>query len=509
MPPGPGPTNGPAGVDGDVVAAFAAAVVDEPVVDAVPRTLRWALQVWAAGCDEAPLWLIHDLGFVLLRGRATRFAATRDRAARVDRDDDDADDGRLRAARLAFEDRVVAAWLQDPAILSAHVVVAGLPEATQERAIPHAIAAALSRGLPTGTFPPGNVGALRTLQQKLTGEDRFVDDDDLLRRSLLPEHRAALDAVAVLLETAKILLAGRRLLFDEDLWELAHLEDVPSEAARLALRIVHQTLGQIGPPSSSTLNKLARRSKDVPVDDDDTSSFPAGGFDAMSTQGTFENLVRSEVAYVGEGSSVDAAGVRGPDLFDLRFVEGELLYYTRDESPLLEQRRALCFVVVDVERLRHKPVSLPTQTLVLVLACCLRAHRDLTDALGPLAVHTTFGLAGHDAAVVDEERGLLATSLMSDIAHRRVALREALDPAGAELQSLSRASVVFSPLSAPGAMKRGVGAAGSSFKDRPARLWVRVGGARWIVDDGVTTAEVDPADPVALRAFVDRLLLLS
>ncbi|MDP2340987.1 MAG: hypothetical protein Q8O67_08520 [Deltaproteobacteria bacterium] len=480
--------------EGDVAAAFVAAVVDEPVVEAVPRTLRWALHVWAAGCDEAPLWLIHDLGFVLLRGRSVRLAATRDRAQEAGDDDD----GRLRAARLAFEDRVVAAWLQDPSILSAHVVLAGLPDATQELAIAHAVVAALTRGLPVGTFEPGNVGALRTLQQKLIGESHFVDDDDVAARA------TGITAVTAMLETAKTLLAGRRLLFDEDLWELAHLEDVPSEAARLALRTMHRTMSQIGPPSSTTLSKLARRSRDVPVDDDDTSSFPAGGFDAMSTQGTFENLVRSEVAYVGEGSSVDENGVRGPDLFDLRFVEGELLYYTRDESPLLEQRRALVFVVVDVERLRHKPVSLPTQTLVLVLACCLRAHQDLTEALGPLAVHTTFALAGHDAAVVDEERGLLATSLMADIAHRRVALLESID-GGAELPGILRGSVVFSPLSAPGSMKRD-----AVHKDRPARLWVRVGGGRWIVDDGLNlTAEVDAADPVALRAFVDRLLLLS
>ncbi len=483
--------------DCDVAAAFVAAVVDEPVADALPLALRWALRVWAAGCDEAPLWLIHDLGFLLLRGRGVRFAATRDRWSKERDDDDDAFAG-LRAARLAFEDRVVAPWLQDPAILSAHIIVAALPEQVQEHAIAHAIAAALSRTLPAGTFAPGNVGRLRTLQQRLSGEERFVDDDDLVRRSLVPGAEA-LQAVGVGLDTATMLLAGQRLLFDEDLWELAHLEDVPSEAARLALRTVHRTVSLIGPPSPSTLARLARRSRDLPVDDDDTAAFPAGGFDAMSTQGTFENLVRSEVAYVGEGSSVDDEGKPGPDLFDLRFVESGLLYYTRDESPLLEQRRALAFVIVDVERLRFKPASLPTQTLVLVLACCLRAHHDLSQALGPLAVHTSFALSG-DAVVVEEERGLLATSLMADIAHRRVALVDDV-----ALSQALRSRVVFSPLSAPGAMKRGAVAA-----DRPARLWVRVGGRRWIVDDGIeATSDVDAADPLALRVFVDRLLLLS
>jgi hypothetical protein len=294
---------------------------------------------------------------------------------------------------------------------------------------------------------------------------------------------------------ARALLAARPLLKEEDLWELAHLDDVPSEAQRLALRTVHRLMARIGPPASSPLARLQRRARDVPVDDDDTSAFPAGGFDAMSTQGTFENLVRSEVAYVGEGRGVDEAGVVvGPDLFDLRFVEGELLYYTRDESPLLEQRRAQVFVVVDVERLRFKLPELPAQTLVLVLACCLRAHADLSLGLGPLAVHSTFALAGEDPAVVDEERGLLSTSLMADLAHRRVAVV-------GERDAPARGRVVFSPRAAPSSMRGG--------KEKPARLWIRVGGARWIVDDGAEATDVDAADLGALRALVDRLILLT
>ena len=45
-----------------------------------PRALRWAMAVWSAGVDEAPVAVVHDLGFVLLRGRGVRFCAGRDRA---------------------------------------------------------------------------------------------------------------------------------------------------------------------------------------------------------------------------------------------------------------------------------------------------------------------------------------------------------------------------------------------------------------------------------------------
>ncbi len=504
----------------DVAAAFCTAVVDEPAEDAAPRVLRWALSVWAAGVDEAPLALIHDLGFVLLRGRGTRFCAARDRAfasgtAAADDDDDDVRRG-VRASRLAWEDRVVAAWLNDPAILAAHVVIAGLPTNAQEAAIPHAIAAALARGLPVGSHPGHNVGALRTLLLRLASE-RFTGEADVVARaSGSARGLEPVASAAAVLDALRPLLAGRALLKEEDLWELAHLDDVPSEAARLALRTVHRIMARIGPPASSTLSRLQRRSRDVVVDDHESAAFPAGGFDAMSTKGTFENLVRSEVAYVGEGRAtriddgVDSGVPYGPDLFDVRFVEGELLYYTRDESPLLEQKRALVFAVLDVERLRHKLPELPTQTLVLVLACCLRAHADLVHGLGAAAVHTTFGIGGEDRAVVDEEQGLLQTSLMADLAHRRVAVVDAAVDAGAVV---ARGRIVFSPRAAPPGMRSGAGApagsGGSGQKEKPARLWVRVGGARWVVDDGVTVDDVDAADLSALRAFVDRLLLLA
>ncbi len=475
--------------DADVAAALCATVVDEDVAEAGVRALRWCLAVWAAGVDEVPVWLVHDFGFVLLRGRAVRFCASRDRdfSAHVDVNVDEAT--AFRAARLGFEDRVVAAWLNDPAILAAHVVIAGLPADAQERAIPHAVAAAFARGLPTGSFSAQNVGALRTLLQTVDGDEGFDNEADVVSRA------GPVDGVCAELDAARALLAGRPLLKEEDLWELAHLDDVPSEAARLALRTVHRIMARIGPPSSTTLSKLARRSRDVPVDDDDTSAFPAGGFDAMSTKGTFENLVRSEVGYVGEGRAVDDNGKPyGPDLFDVRFVEGELLYYTRDESPLLEQRRALVFVVNDVERLRHKVKELPTQTLVLALACCLRAHADLALGLGAMAVHSTFAIDGGDRAVVDEEKGLLETSLMADLAHRRVAVVDGKD-------APARGRVVFSPKASPKEMR--------TSKDKPAKLWVRVGAAVWVVDDGDALSHVDAADLTALRGLVDRILLAS
>src|SRR5690606_34302438 len=119
------------------------------------------------------------------------------------------------------------------------------------------------------------------------------------------------------------------------LWELRHLAALPSASTRLALRELHAASAAIGPVSASLALLVRRRAQEVAVDDEQASHYPAGGFDALSTRGRFENLVRSEVAYVGEGR--DQLG--SIDLFDVRYAGGELLFYTRDESPLFDQRR--------------------------------------------------------------------------------------------------------------------------------------------------------------------------
>jgi hypothetical protein len=474
-----------------VAAAFICTVVDSADVDdGVADALRWAVDVWASGVDAAPLWLVHDLGHALLRGRRTRFRASHAVEALPPFDAA----ARLRTARLAFEDRVAAAWTADPSFLAASVILAGLPTRTRGRAIAHAIALALEAVFTADrdSWPAGNVARLRAVLERWSGSDDALDPAALARRT----DGRALAAVITALERMCTLLAGRRLFCDEDLWELAHLHELPSEAARLALRTVHATAARIPAVAPAVRARLRRRAFDVAVDEATVDVFPAGGFDAMSTKGTLENLVRSEVAYVGEGRPVDVGGQpSGPDLFDVHFVEGELLYYTRDDSPLLEQRRALAIVVEDVDQLRHKVAALPAQTVVLVQAVCLRAHHDLIDIVGTAAVHTTIALAGKDPLVVDEERALLAMSLRADVAHRRVAFSGGDVPPGLR-------PIFISLRRAPTTMR-------GPPRGRPASLWVQIGGERWRTDDGEGSEDIDIETPQGLRDVVDRILLAS
>ena len=68
--------------------------------------------------------------------------------------------------------------------------------------------------------------------------------------------------------------------------------------------------------------KTSQSEGDAPTQLEEESAFPVGGFSSISTVGSLENLVTSELIYMDDPN--DPASER-PDQFDVRFVEGDLL----------------------------------------------------------------------------------------------------------------------------------------------------------------------------------------
>ncbi|HEY5936670.1 MAG TPA: hypothetical protein VIU61_18605, partial [Kofleriaceae bacterium] len=114
-----------------------------------------------------------------------------------------------------------------------------------------------------------------------------------------------------------------------------------------------------------------------------------GGFTAITPGGAganIENLVSSELVYMEDGDEV-------VDLFTLRYVEGELLYYTRDDSVFRRHRHVITIALgLDLEDARVKDPDVPFQRLVLALGMLVAAIRWLTEQLGhqALTVHLAF-----------------------------------------------------------------------------------------------------------------------
>lgn len=444
-----------------------------PVADSLPPALGWLRALWEQGLDALPLDLVHDLGMLLTEGRAFPFASSRDLAAWPDDE---------RGARLDYEDRVLGRWILDPTVGDAHVAISGLGDDLRPQAVAHAIGLALGTAAHSADAVSGNPAILRSsmpaaLAMARAWPPRFGAWD---APPVDPEWRDwALDQRARILDHFN----SARLFSPQDLWELAHLADLPSESTRLALREIHAVAAAIGGVPIGVAMRVKRRAQQVAVDDNDASHYPMGGFDALSTQGRFENLVRTEVAYVHEGA--DFLG--GIDLFDVRFAQGELLYYTRDESPLYDQHRRLTLVIDAPAEQRHKHPELAAQTLVLVNAAALRLQSDMLQVFGPngAEVHLRWRLVtAADREAAEEEERLIALTLADDLAHRRATTGTISE----WTEVNSRGLVVF--------------AAHTPDPRAAGAQWIRVGDRHWHLGD----ERFDIADPASLRNLLDALL---
>lgn len=444
----------------------------EPLAESLPSSLGWLRACWEAGLDRLPLFAVHDLGLILLRGREFRFASTRDLARWPEPE---------RAGRLAWEDRVLGRWALDPTVGEAHVAVAGMRPAQRDLAVAHAVGIALGRALAgVEALPRANPAHLRAAAPLALARApaRFEDWPSAVTPEWMEWAAAQRDAITASLPPG-------RLFHPEDLWEIAHLPDLPSDSARLALREVNGLAASIGPVSPAVARSIRVRAREVPVDADEADQYPAGGFDAIATRGAFENLVRTEVVYVGEGT--DARG--GIDLFDVRFAENELLFYTRDESPLFDARRDVTVVFDRPADQRVKHPAHPAQALVMAEALALAVQGDLLRVFGPSGSRVRLAWRAEspeDRAAAEEERALLALPLAAELSHRRVAL--SVISSWDELPE--GALVVLSPRERDPSV--------------PCALWLRTGARAWALDEGRWELSDAPTD---LRAIADRVLV--
>jgi len=102
-----------------------------------------------------------------------------------------------------------------------------------------------------------------------------------------------------------------------------------------------------------------------------------------------------------------------PDLFDVRFVEGELLYYARDESVAVRKKRALVFVFdPSLMRSRLKDPGEQYQRLVWLSGAVTALVRKLSEWLNTEALQfeLVFSAEGEENALVEEE-GVLSLLL--------------------------------------------------------------------------------------------------
>jgi hypothetical protein len=154
------------------------------------------------------------------------------------------------------------------------------------------------------------------------------------------------------------------------MFALENLEVLDKEYLRMQTRNlirVREVIPELDPHDIDLSNEASEAESNFV----DETYYPTGGFTQISNRGRFESLVPSELAYMGEGDG-------GIDLFDLRFVEGELTFFLRDSGQLLRKRRAIHFVVDLRNPLDMKYPGHSFQLSAEVLGMILALVRDLS-----------------------------------------------------------------------------------------------------------------------------------
>ena len=248
---------------------------------------------------------------------------------------------------------------------------------------------------------------------------------------LLKEGRASLDEdgpMDVMVEAYESLVAAARnvgeILGPEDVREIELGTALDEYGQRVALRQVlsAETLLESKIPDFKP-NPLVRRHT-VATQMLEEDSYPVGGFSSLSNKGTMESLLHSQLSFMEEDDE-------RPDLFDIKFVRDELLYYSRDENQFFRQRRTNVIALhPDLVTARFKDADLPYQRIILVLAMIVVTVHKLTKWLAEdaLVFEIHFLEPKKKGDSLEQERKLLETILREQITNETVVLRTVKTP---------------------------------------------------------------------------------
>lgn len=303
----------------------------------------------------------------------------------------------------AYEDLVLGKLYADASFERAGTAVCRLAAADRPRGAAWAIARIAERaGFDGALLSPGIVRGLLGIPGDQLLAEGFAS---LARDGLLPVLRELHESsVARMRNLGEALDAA-------DVFELEHGTALAEFGQRLALRQVLQAADHLAAGLPERPPRSPAPHRHVPTHLRDEDHYPVGGFESISTRGTIESLLHSQLALMENDPAAR------PDLFDLKFLRNELLYYSRDENQFFRRRRT--FVVLfehDLVEARRKDPHLPWQRIVLALALLLAFVRRVVSWLGDESLRFDFlFVEGSGAPSLTEERGLLELLLREEI----------------------------------------------------------------------------------------------
>jgi hypothetical protein len=208
------------------------------------------------------------------------------------------------------------------------------------------------------------------------------------------------------------------MLGPEDVFELEHGTALAEFSQRVALRQVIQAAAaleaKVAPHPASTPGRY----RDVPTNILVEDMYPVGGFASIANHGSVESLLQSQLAFMEPADR--------PDLFDVKYVRDELLFYARDENQFLRRRRSFVFALFpDLIQTRFKDPELPWQRIILLLGLLVTAVRKFMEWLSADALCFDFLMVrADDASPLAPEKSLLEMVLRDSIARGTVQVQD-------------------------------------------------------------------------------------
>jgi hypothetical protein len=391
-----------------------------PSAATVRPALRWALEIASAGHPLPPVGFVADLGHAAL-GADWEAKSGREAVPLP---------GLPPGLTRTYEDYVLGKLYADWTFARASDVLRRFQGEERERDQARGLDFVLNQFRTRADFAGVEMspGAIKALLEASPQEALAEGWDSLSRDGLLP----------LLGELYESLIASTRraaeVLAPEDVFELEHGTALAEFGERVALRQVFQAAARLELTlPARRIRPLAGR-QEVPTRVLDEDTYPVGGFSSLSTRGTVESLLHSQLAYMERDER--------PDLFDVKFLRDELLYYARDENQFLRRRRAFVIALFpDLLHTRVKDPTLPFQRGILLLALLLVVVRRLSDWLSSDALLFEF-LFLDGAEPLGRERELLEMLLREPIETGNVVVK--VLPAGSlakECGELARRSL--------------------------------------------------------------------
>ena len=374
------------------------------------RALRWYREVVGRGAQPILFSLVYDVGFLLLEADGFPFRSLVDLPTWKPEE---------REVRLAYENRLLNMLLRDPSVRRASEAIAKDP--TRDDLIARAVSLVL-RWLLEGEPDPGLPRLNPVLLRELEPKGHIDTEVESTRWTELAGAQPGAGTHLVLLKRAvdRILarLGDRPTFGADDLAEIEHWSAYKRAAQRLMGRRIAARAAALPPfdPRRARVQEDADQETELP----DAGYYPEGGFSELTNRGSLENLVPSELIYLGEEAFAHA---NAPDLFAVRYLEREALFYKRDSGQLQRVRRTVHIAVAPDQGLRLKLPWHSDALCIILYGLFVRLVEDLAavfprDALRVEIHIVADGTAGTERAREDQE--LLRVLLRHEVARGTV-----------------------------------------------------------------------------------------